>query len=86
MFGYALDPDTSAPTRVAINIEGVGNFPLDATLPWDGVEQRHPGYGRNHSFLFGRTLPRGTRSVCTVALDANGGPSSTIGCFRVTVK
>jgi hypothetical protein len=86
MFGYAFDPDTGAPVRVIVLVEGVGAFPVTAGGRWDDIPRRHPGVGPDHAFLWGRSLPPGSRSVCTVAVDAGGGPSTNLGCFRVTVK
>lgn len=86
LFGYALDPDTDAPIRVIVAIEGVGFVPVVANVAWDEIPRRHPGYSRNHAFLVGRQLPPGSRSICVVAEDATGGPSTNLGCVRVTVK
>jgi hypothetical protein len=86
LFGYALDPDTDAPARAIVAIQGVGFFPVVADVPWDEVPRRHPGYGPRHGYLFGAELPPGSRDVCVVAEDTSGGPSAGLGCFRVTVK
>ena len=87
LFGYALDPDTTAPVQVAVVMEGVGTTVVDATFPWDGVEQRHPGYGTRHGFLYLKAdVPPGERTVCAYALDAQGGPGTALGCTRITVK
>jgi hypothetical protein len=86
LFGYALDPDTDAPARTIVVIEGVGFFAVTADVAWDEVPRRHPGYGPRHGYLFGADLPPGSRDVCVVAEDTAGGPSTGLGCFRVTVK
>lgn len=86
IFGYAIDPDTDEPIQVVVVVDGVGWFPIRSDLAWADVPRRRPGYSERHGFLFGRTLPPGARDVCVVAADASGGPSTNLGCFRVSVK
>ena len=87
MFGWAVDPNTVAPITVVIGIEGVGYFPVAADRDWDQMDQRYPGYGRNHAFVFSAAnIAPGNRSMCAFALDTAGGPSTNLGCFRAVVK
>jgi len=87
LFGYAIDPDTSAPIDVLVWIDGVGTWQVPAAEPWDGVEARVPGFGPRHAFLFSvDSLPPGDRTVCVVGLDSAGGARGDLGCRQISVK
>jgi hypothetical protein len=87
LFGWALDPDTTGPVTVRIDLEGVGTFYVPADANWGGVEQRVAGYGNAHAFVFSRSnLPPGKRSFCVWAIDAQTNGYTALGCRNIVVK
>lgn len=82
--GWALDPDTSAPTSVHIYVDG------SFAAAWTADQSRSDiaaafGQGDKHGFAATLTVPTGSHQVCVWALDTNGGANNRIGCSTVTV-
>ncbi|HEY6533662.1 MAG TPA: glycoside hydrolase family 25 protein [Acidimicrobiales bacterium] len=79
--GWALDPDTTGPVRVAIQVDGVEAQRVTADLSRPDVGGVFPGYGAAHGFdTFVYSTP-GPHRVCVVALNAGaGGRNTSLGC------
>ncbi|WP_125774490.1 hypothetical protein [Antribacter gilvus] len=82
--GWAADPDTSAPIRVHVYVDGVARRAVTADLLRPDV-QRVFGNGDRHGFHTSVTTTPGTHTVCVYAIDTAGGPNPRIGCASVTV-
>ena len=76
--GWALDPDTTNPTSVRIDVDSVSQD-FVANTPRADVGAAF-GKGNNHGFAAKVPFPAGTHQVCVYALDTSGGPSTTLTC------
>ena len=85
--GWALDPDTTATTRVHVYADGAMRADLPADRPHAGVSRTLPAYGSAHGFAGRLALAKGVHTVCAWALNAPGtvGGNRYLGCKRVTV-
>jgi hypothetical protein len=82
--GWALDPDTTAPIRVHIYVDGkaIQGFTANTYRPDVG---RIYGKGDNHGFVGTVIALAGTHRVCAYAINATAGTNPSIGCKNVTV-
>lgn len=80
--GYAVDPDTSAPTTVSVTANGTSL----ATLTADGTGGAKPGHAFSGTFrLPGKTLAPGPRTFCVTAHNlGHYGTNKSIGCLTHT--
>jgi SpoIID/LytB domain protein len=83
--GWALDPDTTAPIGVLVNIDG-------ATTTWTAdvsradVAAAYPASGPNHGFAGTVPASPGRHSVCLWAINVPSSPGNPwLGCGTVTV-
>jgi hypothetical protein len=77
--GWALDPDSAAPTRVDVYVNGVGGSMYTSTVRGD-VDASYPAYTGNHGFSSTFSAPAGA-NVCAYAIDADGAAGNTLlGC------
>ena len=85
--GWALDPDTTAATRVHLFVDGVKRVELPADRPDTGVARAYPAYGSAHGFATRLTLTKGVHTVCVWSLNAAGtvGSNVLLPCRRVSV-
>jgi peptidoglycan hydrolase-like protein with peptidoglycan-binding domain len=84
--GWALDPDTAEPVRVAVSLDGAA----PAAVPADGdrpdVAALWPGWGAAHGFTAQLDAAEGPHQVCVTALNAGMGADASLGCRTVTVR
>jgi hypothetical protein len=81
--GWAIDPDTSAPTDMHVYIDGVGyNIKANKSRP----DLSFLGYGPLHSLNQTFTVPGGTHSVCVYGINTVGpGSNVFLGCMSVSM-
>jgi hypothetical protein len=84
--GWAIDPDTTAATKVRVQVDGVTKATWTANGTKPGLNAAKPGFGDAHSYSGTLTgVPAGKHQVCVVALNVAGsGSATTIGCNTVT--
>jgi hypothetical protein len=84
--GWAIDPDTSAASRVTVRLDATAfTVPADSTR--DDVGRSHPGFGSAHGFAITRNVTPGRHTVCVQALNAAGaGVPVSLGCRTVLVS
>lgn len=83
--GWTLDPDTSAPNPVHVDVDGRGSA-LIADRPRPDVGAVY-GRGDRHGFRHTVSVAPGDHSVCVFGINTNtvGGPNATLGCRTVRV-
>ena len=84
IWGWALDPDTTAPINVHILVDNTW-FAVVADAENPAVLSAYPAYGGRHGF--GRVLPvaPGEHRVCSYAVNTGVGVNTTLACSTVTV-
>jgi len=82
--GWALDPDTAASIAVHIYVDGKG-FARFAKNPRSDLSRFFPALGINHGFDEFLALGPGGHSVCTYAIDSDGGTNQLIKCVSLTI-
>ncbi|MCB1272329.1 MAG: CHAP domain-containing protein [Microthrixaceae bacterium] len=85
LLGWAVDPDTGAPVRMRIRINGVVARESDWNYTWADMPA-HTGVGRTESLLFLARLEPGENTICLDGLDASGGGWEQLDCRTHLVK
>ena len=82
--GWAVDPDTGAPIKVAVYVDstGVGLVQADGSRP--DVSKAFPGAGDQHGFRATGPIAPGPHTVCTYGIDSAAGENTTLGCQSFT--
>jgi GH25 family lysozyme M1 (1,4-beta-N-acetylmuramidase) len=83
--GWTLDPDTTAPLKVHVYVDGNIAGVLDANTSRPDVNGVFPGWGSNHGYagVVPVTGP-GAHNVCVYAINAATGAANTqLGCTTV---
>lgn len=83
--GWAIDPDTSAPVRIHVYVDGVGSASL-ADQTRNDVGAAFPAAGATHGFDVNIAAETGEHQVCVYALNDADGDNLSMGCRSVTVK
>lgn len=83
--GWALDPETSNPGYVWVDVSGSG-APGMANVPRGDVAAVYPGVGDRHGFTYTVAKPPGAYSVCVWAVNQGWGADRLIGCQTATVR
>lgn len=82
--GWALDPDTTAPTYVWLNVDGHG-APARADVSRSDVAAANPRLGPLHGYSTVVAAAPGTHTVCVTSINVGpAGPDTALGC-RTTV-
>lgn len=81
--GWALDPDTTDPISVRIDVDSHGTTVVAGAGRTD--VGRIFGKGDLHGYNASVPTTAGTHTVCVTALDSVGGPGTTLGCRTLTV-
>ena len=81
--GWAIEPDTTAPAKVAVYIDGLGVawWSADASRP--DVAAAYPGSGAAHGFVAAFAASPGPHQVCTYAINVGPGSNTALGCRTV---
>lgn len=77
--GWTADPDTIAPLRVHLYLDGkpLTSFTADQTKA--GLDKALPGYGDDHAILFTRSsVPAGKHQLCIIAINVGPGGNSNV--------
>jgi hypothetical protein len=86
LVGWAIDPDTAAPAKVHVYIDGTyrGEFTADRSRP--DVATVYPLYGAEHGFDISIPVAAGSRRVCVFAINTGSGSSNPLlGCRTTSV-
>ena len=83
--GWAIDPDTAAPIKVRITVDGASATDVTADVARADLGTAYPDYGPNHAFLTTVAAGAGTHQVCVTALNVGAGANKAFGCQQVTV-
>jgi hypothetical protein len=83
--GWAIDPDASGPSEVAVTVDGSGAATAAAADRRPDVWDAHPPYGPHHGFSLLVPATPGVREVCVTALNRGSGTDRLLGCRSVTV-
>jgi hypothetical protein len=83
--GWAIDPDTTAATRVAVYVDAGGRTAA-AGLARSDLATVYPHFGANHGFELTVPANPGQHRVCGYAINTVGsGLNQAIGCRTVVV-
>ncbi len=88
VYGWAIDPETTAPLDVHVYVDGVGRSITKADRAAPALPTAYRGFGANHGFdtRFGGIGP-GSHNVCTYAINIAGpGTNPPIDCRTVTMQ
>lgn len=85
LLAWAIDPETGAPPRMRVWVEGVSAGEYHWNYTWADMPA-FTGVNDTRSLVFLAQLPSGTRQVCFEALDPQGGGWVNLGCRTHTVK
>jgi hypothetical protein len=78
--GWAFDPNSVAPIKVPIYIDGRGRAVPTASQPRPDIGRAFPGYGDDHGFAVTVPIGGGAHSVCAYGINVGIGANATIGC------
>lgn len=87
--GWSLDPDTTAPTSVEVQVDGVLAKTVASAVARSDVAAAYPVYGSARGYaVTGLQLAAGERRVCTYAVNAAGtsGRKALLACRSVLVR
>lgn len=82
--GWAVDLDTTQPVRVNVTVDGRLQTSTTADASRPDVAAAIPGIGASHGFSVSVPASAGAHEVCVLAVDADGGGSSQLGCTTVS--
>jgi hypothetical protein len=81
--GWAIDPDTTAPVRMHLYVDGRLVGDIEASTLRSDVGAVFAGYGNNHGFDGTVAVSPAGSTVCVFALNAGPGTANTLlGCTR----
>lgn len=83
--GWALDPDTGAPIDVHVYANGAGVAAVSANLARSDILRLFPAYGAEHGYDQTVVVGPGNYSICTYAINVEGGASRQLGCKPATI-
>jgi hypothetical protein len=84
LWGWAIDPDTTASTYVWVTIDGAGRH-LAADRARPDVAAAYPTHGPNHGFAATLAATPGNHRVCATAHNLGPGAHLPLGCRTVQV-
>ncbi|HEX7097587.1 MAG TPA: SpoIID/LytB domain-containing protein [Acidimicrobiales bacterium] len=84
--GWAIDPNTAAPTGVHVYVNGQLRAAFDAAGNRPDVGAAFPGYGNAHGFDVTVPLAGTVNTVCAYAINAGAGENRLIACRTVTAR
>ncbi len=81
IWGWSIDPDTTAPIDVTITVDGGTATQTLAAVSRPDVAAVYPAYGPDHGFDVTLGLPPGAHQVCAYGDNVIGGQGNTpLGC------
>ena len=84
--GWALDPDTTSPIYVDVQVDHQMFLRMTADRLRDDVAHSYPYYGGAHGFDETRYIPQGTHLVCLYAINQLAGTNRQLACRTVTLN
>jgi hypothetical protein len=79
--GWALDPETTAPVKVHLYVDGRFERAVVADASRPDVAAAHPAYGPLHGYDAVLDVPPGPHLVCAYAVNvATGTTNPLLGC------
>lgn len=82
--GWAIDPTTTAATRVHVFVDSSGaGYTANASRP--DVGKAYPGSGNSHGYDLTIAATPGKHQVCASAISVDGTKNQSLGCKSVTV-
>jgi hypothetical protein len=85
MHGWVIDPDTTAPVRVDIYLDGLGFASFQANASRPDVGSVYPGYGQNHGIDRTWVVPSGKHSLCVYGINVGAGANTLLDCYSFDV-
>lgn len=82
--GWTLDPDTTAPIRVHVYIDGVGRAITTANTNRPDIGRLYPSHGNNHGFDTTVPVTRASHQVCVYGISVGNGGNRQLGCVTVS--
>ena len=83
--GWTIDPDTAAPGKVHVYVDGVATA-VTADGARGDIGGAFPLYGTGHGFDASVAAAPGLHNVCVYAINVSGpGANTTLGCRAVSV-
>lgn len=84
--GWALDPDTDAPTRIHVYAGSRHVATIATNQTRNDVGKAYPGFGTNRGFSGTVQLAAGAHAICAYALNVGSGTTNpSLGCRTITV-
>ena len=80
VYGWAIDPDTTAAVKVHVMVDNVWSRTIQANRWRTDLGERYPLYGAAHAFSETIPLEPGTRKVCLIAENQGLGVNTNLGC------
>ncbi|WP_375491236.1 fibronectin type III domain-containing protein [uncultured Jatrophihabitans sp.] len=78
--GWAFDPDTAAPLKIGVTVDGVARPDLTAAATRTDVARAYPGTSAEHGFTASLAATDGEHRVCLMARNVGGGSDLTFAC------
>ena len=85
LLGWTADPNTSAPIRIAVYLDGGSVGTTLSSTRRDDVARVFPKFGPLHGFAATTIVPAGTHQLCVNAINIGAGVSTPLGCQTVKV-
>lgn len=83
--GWAIDPDTVAPARIHVYVDGQLSAKFDADVVKDSLAEAFAPFGSAHAFdITLENISSGVRNVCVYAVNVGPGDTSS-ECRKLTV-
>ena len=83
--GWAIDPNTSAPIMVQMNVDGVSHALIWANMARPDVGAAYPAAGPDHGYTLTMPTTAGPHTVCLYAINTGPGTNRGLGCRATTV-
>jgi hypothetical protein len=85
IWGWSIDPDTTAPIDVTLTVDGANPTQTLASVSRPDVAAMYPAYGALHGFDVTLALPVGVHVVCAYGDNVIGGAGNTaLGCVQAS--
>ena len=85
--GWALDPDTSTPIAIHVNVDGHLGASFTANQVRGDIASAYPDYGPDHGFSGTFAVAPGTHTVCAYGINAGAGTANPVlgSCKKLTI-
>ncbi len=85
--GWAFDPDTSAPIRVHVYLDGKAAQSIVAGNARPDIARAYPAAGPNHGYATSVGAHEGTHKVCVYGMNVLGGQANPMmACRNITIS